>query len=276
MNKKVLKKYLVGDFTLKRVIRSFLFIYISISAYGWFISDGMLFQPHTPSYTDNAQVIKIELPDGSHISAIYLKNKDAEYTVLYNHANAVDLGDLDHFISTYKNIDVSIFTYDYLGYGTSQGKATTANTYKSADAAMDYLVKQVGVDNIIIHGRSVGGGAAIYLAHTRDVAGLIAESSFVTAFRTMTHIPITPFDKFRNIAKIGKVNCPVLIIHGKEDRAIPFWHGEKLFDKAKEPKFSCWLDGANHNYIPAEAETKYWSAISSFLKLCDEEMQHVR
>ena len=257
-------KYLVGDFTLKRVIRSLLFIYICILIFGWVRSDSMIFQPHAASYTDNEYIIKIALPDGSLISALYLENTDAEYTVLYNHANAVDLGDLDQFISTYKNMGVSVFAYDYLGYGTSQGRATTANTYKSADAAMDYLIKQVGVTNIIIHGRSVGGGPAIYLARTRDVAGLIVESSFVTAFRVMTGIPGSPIDKFRNIARIGKVNCPVLVIHGKEDRTIPFWHGEKLFDKAKEPKFSCWLDETSHNYMPVEAEGEYWSAISTF------------
>lgn len=93
---------------------------------------------------------------------------------------------------------------------------------------------------------------------------MIVESSFVTAFRALTHIPLTPFDKFRNIARIGKVKCPVLVIHGRDDTTIPFWHGEKLFRKANEPKTNCWLDGAMHDYIPVEAEKAYWAAISLF------------
>ena len=258
---------MVGDFTIKRLVRSALFIYVCIFIFGWMRSDSIIFQPHAPSYRDGDEIIKIEMPDGSQISAVYLENVEAEYTVLYNHANAVDLGDLHNFLSLYQANGFSVFSYDYPGYGTSQGKTTTANTYKSADAAIDYLIKQTGVGEIIIHGRSVGGGPAVYLACTRDVAGLIAESSFVTAFRTLTHIPLVPIDKFKNISRIGKVNCPVLVIHGREDRTLPFWHGEKLFKKAKEPKVSCWLSGASHNYMPPVAEAEYWLAISAFTNL---------
>jgi hypothetical protein len=100
---------------------------------------------------------------------------------------------------------------------------------------------------IIALGRLLGGGVTVDLASRRPLGGLIIESTFVTAFRVLTKIPLFPSDKFRNISKIKNVNCPVLVIHGEDDEVIPFWHGEKLFQQANEPKLSLWVDGAGHN-----------------------------
>ena len=159
-----------------------------------------------------------------------------------------------------------MFAYDYEGYGTSEGSPSEKNAYKDADAAYEYLVGQLKVspDKIIIHGRSVGGGLATYLASREKVAGLILESSFVTAFRTLTQIPLLPFDKFRNIDRIKNIKCPVLVIHGKADKIIPFWHGEKLFEAANEPKLKFWVDDAGHNDLVMMAGNSYWDTIKHF------------
>lgn len=271
MDKKILKKYLVGDFTVRRLLRSAAFIYACLLVFAWVWSDRLLFQPQPCTYGDADGIIKIEMGDGPPISAIYLASPTSVYTVLYNHGNAVDLGDIRGFLTKYRQQGFSVLSYDYRGYGTSSGRPTTANACKSADAAVKYLIEERGIpaDRIIIHGRSVGGGPALYLAHANAVAGVIVESCFVTAFRVQTHIPLTPFDKFRNIARIARVNCPVLVIHGRDAITIPFWHGEKLFKKANEPKMSCWLDDATHNYMPVKAEMAYWAAIASFSALVD-------
>jgi len=268
VNKKVLKKYLVGDFTIRRLIRSVATIYVCLAIFAWFGSDRMIFQPQPCSYKDDVRIIKVETGDGSFISATYLLNPSSEYTILYCHANAVDLGDIREFITRYHALGFSVFAYDYPGYGTSSGRPTVSGACNAADAALKRLIEQgVPLDRIIVHGRSVGGGPALYLAHANDVAGVIVESSFVSAFRVMTQIPIIPFDKFRNIARIDDINCPLLVIHGREDSTIPFWHGEKLFLKAKEPKVNCWLDRTTHNIMPVAAEQIYWKAIVSFREL---------
>jgi fermentation-respiration switch protein FrsA (DUF1100 family) len=267
MDKKTLKKYLVGDFTVWRLVRSAIFIYVCVLIFAAVWSDRMIFQPQPASYKDDATILKIPVANGTPISAVYLDCPEAQFTVLYNHSNAEDLGDIREFLEQYRKQGVSVFAYDYNGYGTSSGHASTRNVYKDADAALKYLMEQRGIplNRIIIHGRSVGGGPATYLAHENRVAGLIVESTFVTAFRVLTRMPLTPFDKFRNVSRIGKVNCPVLVIHGRNDTTIPFWHGEKLFHKAREPKMNCWIDGMTHDYIPPEGEKTYWQAVASFV-----------
>ena len=77
--------------------------------------------------------------DGAPISAIYLARPGAKYTVLYSHANAVDLGDIREFLAMYRDRGFSVFSYDYRGYGTSPGRPTSRNPCKAADAALKHL-----------------------------------------------------------------------------------------------------------------------------------------
>ncbi len=268
MDRKRLRKLLIGDLSFWRLLRSIGFIYVCLALVALVASDRLIFQPQPSSYVDSPEIVKLMSADGRSISALHLVNADADYTVLYSHGNAEDLGDLRQLLEEYRDEGFSVFAYDYSGYGTSSGRPSTRNVSEDAEAALRYLWEheKIPLDRIIIHGRSVGGGPALYLAEKNDVAGLIVESSFVSAFRVMTRIPLVPFDKFRNISRIGKVNCPVLVMHGREDEVISFWHGEALFQKANEPKQYCWLDGASHNYMPAEARQESWVAIASFAR----------
>ena len=61
---------------------------------------------------------------------------------------------------------------------------------------------------------------------------------------------------------LKKIGCPILIIHGTDDRIIPIWHGRKLFEKANEPKFNLWVENAGHNDdISQIAGISYWGKI---------------
>ncbi|MDH3982140.1 MAG: hypothetical protein OES84_04485, partial [Kiritimatiellaceae bacterium] len=117
MNKDVVKKYLVGDFSFRRILRSLAFIYVALLLFGLFGSNGMIFQPQPCSYVDDEQIIRIPMDGGTSISAIYLAGPPSGFTVLYNHANAVDLGDIRSFLSLYRSLGFSVFSYDYPGYG---------------------------------------------------------------------------------------------------------------------------------------------------------------
>lgn len=98
MDKKTLRKILVGKPSLRRLIRSTIIIYgcLLVFAFGW--SDRIIFRPHPASYQDSPEIIKIDSGSGQTVSAQYLVNAEADYTVLYNHGNAVDLGDMREFM----------------------------------------------------------------------------------------------------------------------------------------------------------------------------------
>lgn len=271
MDKKNLKRLLVGDFSFKRLLRSVLFIYLSVGVYGYFFSEGTIFQPQPPSYQDTDEILKLTSGNGVRISAVYLSNPQATYTILYSHGNAEDLGDVLPAIQQIRQIGFAVLAYDYQGYGTSEGFPSESNAYGDINAAYAYLTEKLGIppSRIILYGRSVGGGLAVDLASRQPVAGLVLESTFTSVFRTITHIPLYPVDKFDNISKIEQVNVPVLVIHGTDDEVIALWHGQQLFAAADRPKQSLWVEGATHNDVMWVAGDRYAEALREFLVAID-------
>ena len=240
--------------------------YVGLLLYGTMFAERMIFLPPVTDYRDTNSTVKLRSRDGVEISAAYLPNPQATYTILFSHGNAEDLGTLTPELEDMRALGFSVFAYDYHGYGTSGGKATEQNAYEDIDAAYDYLtqVLKVPADRIIAHGRSLGGAVAIDLASRKFLGGLIVEGSFVSAFRVVTGYRIFPFDKFRNAEKIKQVRCPLLIIHGRQDEVIPFWHGEQLFELANEPKTNFWVDGAGHNNLKVIAGSQYVKTFLAF------------
>ena len=271
LDKQTLRRLLIGEFTFKRFVRSFIFIYACVCLYVFFFADGKIFLPQPSSYQDTREILKLRTPDQIQLSAVYLPNPASTYTILYTHGNAEDLGDIRPVLQKLRDIGFSVFAYDYRGYGTSQGTPSERNAYRDIDTAYDYLTQQLRVptQRIIAYGRSVGGGSAVDLAARKPIAGLIMESAFTTAFRVLVPIPILPFDKFPNIGKIKKVKCPVLVMHGKADEVIPFSHGQKLFAAAPEPKLSLWIDEAGHNDFMWAAGDRYTTTLREFAQLIE-------
>jgi hypothetical protein len=241
-------------------------VYLVLVLVGLFLSEAMMFQPRPSSYRDGPDILKLPSADGSTVSARLLDNSHARYTILFSHGNAEDLGDLSSHLEQFRKHGFSVMAYDYSGYGTSGGKPSERTVLLNAEAAYDYLVERRGItpDRIIIWGRSIGSGPSVHLAASRPTAGLVIESGFTSAFRVMTRVRLLPFDRFDNLRGLERVTCPVLVIHGTGDGIIPFWHGQALFGKAREPKSRLWVERAGHNDLVDVAGPAYWEAAVHF------------
>ncbi|MCJ2543198.1 alpha/beta hydrolase [Thermostichus vulcanus] len=266
-----LRQLVWGSFSWVRVGRSLILIGLIVYGYliwlGWFQSERMIFLPRPASYQDGEQILKLTTSDGLLISAIYLPNPAASYTLLYSHGNAEDLGDILPRLFSLQRQGFSILAYDYRGYGTSQGEPSEAGAYKDIEAAYDYLIAQgIPPAQILVYGRSVGGGPSVYLAAQKPVGGVILESTFVTAFRVLTRIPLLPFDRFDNLSRIPTIDCPLLILHGTDDGLIPFWHAQTLYKAARDPKRLVPIEGANHNNLLQVAGDRYYSILHQFVE----------
>ncbi len=241
--------------------------YAIITIFIYYVSDLAIFPIPKPSYTDaEIHAIKLSTEDGKKISAVFLPNQRARFTILFSHGNAEDLGDLMPFFETYRDQGFSIFAYDYHGYGRSEGRPSEANTYLDIKAAFNYLTQVLHIpeNQIILHGRSLGTGPTLEIATKERVAGIILESPMLTAFQIVTAIPLFPLDKYRNSQKIKNVHVPVLFIHGTKDEVIPFWHGKRLYEMANAPKIFFSVPGAGHNNILLTSGKAYWNAILKF------------
>ena len=267
MRKETRKRILIGELSFKRFVKSVMFIYLSVTLIGCTLADRMIFIPPASSYSLQPEMVMIETADGEKICAYYFINPNAEFTILYSHGNAEDIGQNRFVFERLVNRGFSVLGYDYRGYGLSEGKPSEKNSYRDADAAYAYLIDVAGVDasKIIPMGRSLGGSLATVIAAEKPVAGLILQSAFTSAYRVVTRIPIFPFDKFNNLSKIKKINCPVLIMCGTEDRIVKPWHSRALYKAANEPKSFLEVENTGHNDdMPSKAGDKYWQALEEF------------
>jgi abhydrolase domain-containing protein 17 len=257
--------------TWKRAMGLLLFIYCCLGIYIFVRADSMMFFPQPASYQDTQDILKIPVTASERISAVYLPNSQAKYTLLYVHGNAEDLGDIRSRLDRLHGLGFSVFAYDYRGYGTSNGTPGERNAYGDADAAYTYLTQQLKIPptQIIVYGRSIGGGSATELVTRHATAGLILESTFTSAFRVILPFPLLPFDKFTNLDKLPKVRFPVLVMHGENDRTIPIAHGRKLYEAASAPKISLWVQAAGHNDLAEIAGKRYDRVLLSFQGLID-------
>lgn len=235
----------------------------------YLVSDRMIFLAPPATYRDGSEILKLGTAAGNRISAIHLPNARAEHTILYSHGNAEDLGGIAPVLRRLHEWGFAVLAYDYSGYGTSDGRASERSSYEDIDAAYEYLTGRLGVpaERVIAYGRSVGSGPAVDLATRRPLAALVVESGFVTAFRVLTRIPLLPFDKFRNIDKIARVRCPVLVMHGTADEVVPVSHGQKLYAAALGPKRFLWVEGAGHNDFTWVAGDRQGEALREFAAL---------
>lgn len=242
-------------------------VYAGAGALAWWYADRMIFQPQPSRYTASSGATLVPTADGDSIAVLWLPNPRARYTILYSHGNAEDLGDLRAFLPDLRDAGFSVLAYDYRGYGMSTRRVPSERSaYRDLAAAYDHLTGALGVppERVILHGRSLGGGIASELASRRPAAGLILESTFVSAFRVAIPRPIFPFDRFATAGRLRDVRCPVLVIHGTRDEVIPPWHGAALLERANHPKRHLWVDGAGHNDLVTVAGAGYWRALREF------------
>lgn len=269
MDSTKLRRLLIGEFTWWRLLRSVAFVYTFFALYVFFRADSMIFLPSSPSYGAGEEIIKIPVTPDESIAALYLPYDQADQTLMFIHGNAGDLGDIRFFLQTLNSWGFNVFAYDYRGFGLSDGYPSESNAYEDALAAYNYLITELNKqpDQVIVYGRSVGGGSALELARQVPMAGVIVEGTFTSIFRVVVPIPLLPFDKFRNLDKIQHLEVPVLVIHGEEDQTIPFHHGQRLYEAAPEPKASLWVPAADHDDLAMVAGDQLRQAVVDFADL---------
>lgn len=238
-----------------------------LSCYGLHLySHNELYKNQASSYEDDTwdDLLKLDTPSGNRITALYLKHPNPKQTVLFHHGNRADIGLCYGHAKGFFDRGYSVLIFDYPGYGTSEGHPSEHGIYESSLTAYQYLTQTAGVQpkDVLIVGRSLGGGPATHLAMKVPAGGLILESTFTSAYDTRFPARFILGDKFKNRQKIHRVGIPVLIIHGTEDDVTPFSHAKHLYDRVKGPRHCYWIEGAGH--IHYQETSNYWSEIDRF------------
>lgn len=252
----------------KRLFRLAALFYICLLIFTLLAANTLIFPSPPPSYKILPDQVALHTEDGLDLAGILISRPGAGQTILYSHGNGEDLGRCLPHLTYLAGLGFNVFAYDYRGYGQSQGKSGEKGVYKDIKAAWNYLVNDLHLppSSILVYGRSLGSGPSTWLAAQEPCGGLILDCADTSTFKTVLPWLWFPNDKFPNLSRIGRVTCPVLVIHGTRDRTIPFSHGVKLYTAAPDPKIHLWVEGAGHNDLHRLAGESYGQAV---LELAD-------
>ncbi len=172
------------------------------------------------------------------------------------HGNAGNLSQRGEVFGSLLQLGANIFAIDYRGYGKSEGSPSEEGTYRDADAGYDWLVKRgFASRQIIALGQSLGGGVASYLAANKPIGGLILQSTYTSLPDVGSELfPFLPVRlvgkiKYPTRSRLADLKIPVLTLHSRIDEIIPYHHGERNFEAAKDPKLFWELRAGHNDYL---------------------------
>ena len=197
--------------------------------------------------------LRFESGAGVTLHGWFIPASGSRFTVLHFHGNA---GNISHRLSLYRQWHeqgLSVFAFDYRGYGKSGGEPDEQGLYEDARAAWRALTA-IEHGKMIIAGRSLGAAVAANLALEVNAEGLVLETPF-TSIRDMAahHYPLLPLgwlvqSRFDSEAIIAGVQMPVLLISAADDRIVPAGMAERIFAAANKPKLHISLAGGHNDF----------------------------
>ena len=236
-------------------IKSFfllILIYFVITVVVYFFQRKLLYHPFSPQITGkglihNFETINFKTSDNFELKGwFHLKNSNKK-TILFLHGNAGNLDNRIDKLNFLGNMDIN-----FLIIG-NPGNPSETGLYKDALGGIEWLNKKgISNDRIILYGESLGTAITTEVAQNENFAGIILEAPFTSMVDMGQKIyPIFPVkfllkDKYESKNKIKNIKSPILVLHGRKDKIVPFYMGEKIFEMANSPKFKYFTDLDDH------------------------------
>ncbi len=210
-------------------------------------------------------------------------------TVILFHANAGNMGHRLPIVSRLMQmVDVNVFLLSYRGYGESKGYPHEAGIKRDAQAALDYVIDELGtrtgeidVARVILYGQSIGGAVAINCAadnHSR-LAGLIVENTFLSLPKLIPSVmPILGWaaalchQVWNSEARMAQLaadghKVKMLLLSGDLDELIPPAHMRRLREIAtRTGGHVTWRAFPKGTHNDTLLQPGYFDALASFIK----------
>ena len=276
-------KNLINQFLLRSLLRIcivvlVLLVLITIGLY--FFQEKMIFYPQPITASNAAEIkraypgieeITIKAEDNIELKGWFVKPAGTDKTplIIYFGGNAEEASNLIHKSQEFTGCSLAIM--NYRGYGLSEGTPSEKNLFKDAIIIYDYFSKREGIDsdNIILMGRSLGTGVAIYLATQRQAKKIILVSPYDSIVnigqRRFPYLPVRLILKHRfdSISRAPEIKVPMLAFIASNDVTVPPSHSLKLV-QAWGGKYTVKrIPGASHNSI--DSNELYWQSIKEFI-----------
>ena len=195
--------------------------------------------------------------DGTKIYGWFASHPDSHRAVLYCHGNGEDVSDNSILLEDFRReLHASVFIFDYRGYGRSEGHPTESGCIADGLAAQRWLANRMGLKtgDVIVMGRSLGGGVAVAIAAKQGARALALDSTFSRMTDAAAyHYPWLPVrllmrNRYDSMVRIREYTGPVFQSHGSADSIVPIEFARRLFAAIpSETKEFREFPGRDHN-----------------------------
>jgi uncharacterized protein len=207
----------------------------------------------------------VALENGQQLHFWYIRHAAPDApTVLYLHGARWNMNGSVFRISRWADMGFNVLAVDYRGFGKStEILPSEQSAYEDARVALQELKRhEPDRGRRFIYGHSLGGALAIELAanglrESRDgIAGLVIEATFTSIpsvvremkWGWLPGLGLAVTQTFDSESKIGKVETPLLILHGTADSVVPHRMADQLYAAAgSRDKRLVKLDGGTHS-----------------------------
>ncbi len=231
-------------------------IYFVITIFLYFYQRNLLYHPNFNSKTSNKlnhKIEKISIKSDNTLVAWYHKKNENFKTLVFFHGNAGNLSNRIYKLNELSKMNLNYLIFAYRGFNGNKGKPTEEGLYKDAENVIKWLKSKNILENqIVLYGESLGTAISVNVAQYKEFAGIILEAPFTSMLEMgQKYYPIFPVkyllkDKFETIKKIKNLRSPILIMHGKKDKIVPFEMGQKIYNLSNNPKFNYFNDYDDH------------------------------
>ena len=183
----------------------------------------------------NAREVRYAASDGVQVYGWHYPAQGRR-AVLYFHGNASYAGSNPRWKQTLVAAGWDVIAASYRGYPGAQGKPSEVGLKRDAMAAWNFVTQELAIPphGVVLHGRSLGGGVAGTIMTEVEPAGIVLESTFLSARARATSLyPWLPVrwlmtSPFLTADRAPGVQVPVLVLHSDGDDVIPVDHGRAL------------------------------------------------
>lgn len=216
-------------------------IYVGISILLYFLQDYLMFKPEKLEkdfqfHYENQETeeYNVETRDGATINGLHFKTKNPKGVVFYLKGNSKSMKGWGKFAVDFTRHSYDVIMVDYRGFGKSTGRRTQKAVKRDLQVIYNKIKENVDERYIVLYGRSLGSGFATKLASMNNPRMLVLDAPYYSlskvAKRYAPFMPLSVLIKFPmpTYKWLKYVQCPIHIIHGTDDKLIPYKTSVKL------------------------------------------------
>lgn len=174
-------------------------------------------------------------------------------TIVFFHGNAGNVGNRKRQARQFIDAGLGLLLVTWRYNAGAGGEPSEEGLLTDGRTALDFVAARgIPGRKLVLLGESLGSGVAVAMAAEREVGGLV----LVYPYSSTTDVAADRFwfapvrllikDEFDSVARIGRVQAPILVIHGELDTVIPVRFARRLFAAAPAPKEGHFLPDGTH------------------------------